>query len=106
MNFVTKYGTKQGVLVLGKQMPLGIGAAIGGVGNAAFAQFTIRSAKRAFGAPPAAWPAHVDEVVVDDVRVDDAEVGEVLVDDAAVEDSRQDTVQAGAVPQNVSAVEG
>ena len=56
-NFVTKYGTKQGVLVLGKQVPLGIGAAIGGFGNAAFARFTIRSAKRAFGPPPEEWPS-------------------------------------------------
>ncbi|WP_461022363.1 hypothetical protein [Thalassiella azotivora] len=58
-NFVTKYGTKQGVLVLSKQMPLGIGAAIGGAGNAAFARVTIRSAKRAFGTPPTSWPQHL-----------------------------------------------
>jgi hypothetical protein len=55
-NFVTKYGTKQGVLVLGKAVPFGIGAVIGGAGNAAFAQFTIRSAHRAFGPPPEDWP--------------------------------------------------
>lgn len=55
-NFVTKYGTKQGILVLGKTIPFGIGAVIGGAGNAAFAQFTIRSARRAFGPPPKDWP--------------------------------------------------
>ncbi|MGL4174837.1 MAG: hypothetical protein ACRCSN_02070 [Dermatophilaceae bacterium] len=59
-NFITKYGTRQGVLVLGKQVPFGIGAAIGGVGNAAFARLTIRSARRAYGPPPAHWPAHFE----------------------------------------------
>ena len=29
-NFVTKYGTKQGILVLGRVLPFGIGAVIGG----------------------------------------------------------------------------
>ncbi|WP_336724673.1 EcsC family protein [Cellulosimicrobium cellulans] len=51
-NFVTKYGTKQGILVLGKAVPFGIGAAIGAGGNAAFAQFTIRSTRKSFGPPP------------------------------------------------------
>ncbi len=35
--FVTKYGTQQGVLVLGKQVPLGMGALLGGGGNHVFA---------------------------------------------------------------------
>lgn len=58
-NFVTKYGTKQGILVLGKQVPFGIGAAIGGAGNAMFAQLTVRSAKHAFGPAPEMWPEHL-----------------------------------------------
>jgi hypothetical protein len=58
-NFVTRYGTRQGILVLGKQVPFGIGGAIGGAGNAVFAQATIRSAKRAFGPPPEVWPEHL-----------------------------------------------
>ena len=65
-NFVTKYGTKQGILVLGKQVPFGIGAAIGGAGNAAFAQFTIRSAKRAFGPAPLQWPAHLGDTSLEE----------------------------------------
>ena len=50
-NFVTKYGTKQGLVVLGRIVPFGIGAVIGGSANAAMAQAVIRSARRAFGAP-------------------------------------------------------
>lgn len=55
-NFVTKYGTRQGVIVLARVVPLGIGAAIGGGANAAMATMVIRSAKRAFGPPPREWP--------------------------------------------------
>lgn len=55
-NFVTKYGTKQGILVLGKAIPFGIGVLIGGGGNAAFARMTVASGRRAFGPAPAEWP--------------------------------------------------
>lgn len=53
--FVTKYGTKQGVLVLGKQVPLGIGAALGAGGNHVFGRLTVRSARTIFGEPPSSW---------------------------------------------------
>ena len=51
-NFVTKYGTKQGVLVLGKVMPFGIGAVIGASGNAAMARLVVRTTRSAFGPLP------------------------------------------------------
>jgi hypothetical protein len=54
-NFVTKYGTKQGVLVLGRQLPFGLGALIGGGGNAAIGYATIRTARKVFGTPPEEW---------------------------------------------------
>lgn len=53
--FITKYGTKQGVLVLSKQVPLGIGAALGGGGNHVFGRLTLRSANKVFGSPPHSW---------------------------------------------------
>jgi len=55
-NFVTKYGTKQGIIVLGRVVPFGIGAAIGGGANATMAAFAVRAARRAFGPAPQAWP--------------------------------------------------
>jgi hypothetical protein len=55
-NFVTKYGTKQGIIVLGRVAPFGIGAAIGGGANAAIAALTVRAGRRAFGPPPTSWP--------------------------------------------------
>jgi hypothetical protein len=54
-NFVTKYGTKQGILVLGRVIPFGIGAVIGGTANAIFSQGIIRASKHAFGAPSSSW---------------------------------------------------
>ena len=53
--FITKYGTKQGVLVLSKQVPLGIGAALGGGGNHLFARATVSSARKIFGPAPTSW---------------------------------------------------
>ncbi|MFV2179235.1 hypothetical protein ACFHW2_36260 [Actinomadura sp. LOL_016] len=56
-NFVTKYGTKQGIIVLGRVAPFGIGAVIGGGANAAMATLTVRAGRRAFGPPPTSWPS-------------------------------------------------
>jgi hypothetical protein len=52
--FVTKYGTKQGILVIGRLAALGIGAGIGGAGNALFGRTVVAGARRAFG-PPGEW---------------------------------------------------
>jgi len=54
-HFVTKYGTKQGIVVLGRVIPFGIGAAIGGAANAAFSQGIIKASDRAFSRAPVAW---------------------------------------------------
>lgn len=56
-NFVTKHGTKQGIVVLGQVAPLGFGAVIGGGATAALAALHVRAARRAFGPPPASWPS-------------------------------------------------
>lgn len=58
-NFVTKFGTKQGILVLGRAIPFGIGAAIGGVGNAATGVAVIKAVRRAYGPPPTIFPPTV-----------------------------------------------
>lgn len=55
-HFVTKYGTKQGIIVLGRVAPFGIGAVIGGGANAALATLAVRAGRRAFGPPPESWP--------------------------------------------------
>ncbi|WP_394614753.1 hypothetical protein JNUCC0626_33565 [Lentzea sp. JNUCC 0626] len=58
-NFITKYGTRQGVVVLGRVVPFGIGALIGGGANAAMAVIAVKAARRAFGPAPEAWPEEV-----------------------------------------------
>ena len=52
-NFVTKYGTRQGIVVIGRLAPFGVGAAIGAGGNALLGQTMINRARRAFGDPVA-----------------------------------------------------
>lgn len=59
--FITKWGAKQGVLVLGKQVPLMIGAAIGGGGNGLFGWFVVKSAQKALGPAPKSWDVEDDE---------------------------------------------
>lgn len=54
-HFITKYGTKQGIIVLGRVAPFGIGAVIGGGANAGLAALAVRAGRRAFGPPPATW---------------------------------------------------
>jgi hypothetical protein len=55
-NFITKYGTKQGIIVLGRVAPFGIGAVIGGGANATVAALAVRATRRAFGPAPQSWP--------------------------------------------------
>jgi len=56
-HFVTKYGTKQGIVVLGKVVPFGIGAVIGGTANGIFSHGIVTASNRAFGAASQSWDA-------------------------------------------------
>lgn len=65
-NFVTRYGTRQGVVVLGKLIPFGIGAVIGGTVNGVISQGIIRASNTAFGPIPASWDVpDADNDVID-----------------------------------------
>ena len=55
--FITKYGDKRGIIVLGRDLPKGFGAAIGAGGNAVLGLMTVRGARRAFGPAPQDWPS-------------------------------------------------
>lgn len=57
-----RVGTRQGALLLGRALPLGLGAAIGAGGNAALARAAIRTAHKAFGPPPDTFPPRVVDV--------------------------------------------
>jgi hypothetical protein len=58
--FITKYGVKQGVLVLGKQIPFAIGVGVGAVGNHLFGWAIIKAAKKILGPPPESWNDRVE----------------------------------------------
>jgi hypothetical protein len=47
-HFITKYGTKRGIIVLGRAAPFGLGVAIGGGGNFLMARGVIKATRKAF----------------------------------------------------------
>jgi hypothetical protein len=47
-HFVTRYGKKRGILVLGRAAPFGLGVAIGGGGNFLMARGVIKATRKAF----------------------------------------------------------
>lgn len=61
---LTRFGARQGALLLGRALPLGIGAGIGAVGNLALARAAISTARAAFGPPPRQFPPRVVDVAV------------------------------------------
>lgn len=54
-----RFSARQGALMFGRALPLGVGAVIGAGGNAALARRAIASARKAFGPPPARFPKRV-----------------------------------------------
>lgn len=57
-----RFGAKQGALLMGRALPLGVGAAIGAGGNAAIARGAIATARRAFGPAPGRFPPLIVDV--------------------------------------------
>lgn len=57
--FVTRFGARQGALLFGRALPLGIGAGVGAVGNAALGRAAIAASRRAFGRAPERFPPRV-----------------------------------------------
>lgn len=66
-----KYAFKRAPLVVGRLLPAGIGAVIGGAGNRALGKRVIASAREAFGPPPAHWT--IDGSVVTDAALPSSE---------------------------------
>ncbi|MEP9392126.1 hypothetical protein ABLE92_00280 [Gordonia sp. VNQ95] len=58
-----KYALKRAPLIVGRILPAGIGAVIGGAGNRALGKRVIASSREAFGPPPAHWT--IDSTTVD-----------------------------------------
>lgn len=62
---IRKYAAKRSAMTIGKLLPAGIGAVVGGVSNRAVGKRTIRHARDAFGPAPAAWPSPVTALPAD-----------------------------------------
>lgn len=62
--FIVKYGTKQGVLVLSKQIPLGIGIGVGALSSYAIGRTIVGTARKVFGPAPEFFEPRPDSVVV------------------------------------------
>jgi hypothetical protein len=54
--FVKRYALRRGTIAMGKMLPMGAGAVIGGVGNRVMGKKIIANARKAFGPPPNRWP--------------------------------------------------
>jgi hypothetical protein len=59
---IRRLGARQGALLIGRALPLGVGAAIGAGGNAAIARGAIAAARKAFGPAPRKFPPRVIDV--------------------------------------------
>jgi hypothetical protein len=68
--FLAKWTSKQGALILGKQVPLFVGMGIGAAGNALFARAIAGATKKMLGPAPAQWtdapasPADIEVTVI------------------------------------------
>jgi hypothetical protein len=64
--FVTKYGRKRGIVVIGRVAPFGIGVALGAGGNRACGRVVVNTSQRVFGPPPVNFPDDGAVASVDD----------------------------------------
>lgn len=58
--FVRQFAARGGASVIGKAMPFGVGAVIGGVGNRILGRKVVRSSRLAFGQPPELFREELD----------------------------------------------
>ncbi|MDR6865475.1 hypothetical protein J2Y69_000057 [Microbacterium resistens] len=59
-SFVKQFAAKGGASVLGKALPFGVGAAVGGAGNNILGRRVLVTSRRAFGPPPATLPSELE----------------------------------------------
>jgi hypothetical protein len=61
--FLKKFAVAQGSNVVGRLIPFGIGAVIGGGGNHLLGRQIVRTAREGFGAPPPTFPEWLNPVI-------------------------------------------
>lgn len=60
--FMKQFAAKGGASFLGKALPFGVGAAVGGAGNHILGRRVLTTSRRAFGAPPINLPLELEAV--------------------------------------------
>ncbi|MGV8877208.1 MAG: hypothetical protein ACOH1K_06835 [Rhodoglobus sp.] len=63
-SFVKKFAAAQGTNIVGRLMPFGIGAVIGGGGNHLLGRQIVRSAREGFGPAPDTLPSWLEPVIM------------------------------------------
>ncbi|WP_309617465.1 hypothetical protein [Salinibacterium sp.] len=63
VTFMKKFAVAQGTNVVGRLIPFGIGAVIGGGGNHMLGRQVVRGSREAFGPPPATFPEWLEPVM-------------------------------------------
>jgi hypothetical protein len=58
--FIRQFAAKGGASVIGKALPFGIGAAVGGTGNHLLGRRVVVGSRRAFGGAPLQYPAELE----------------------------------------------
>ena len=61
-SFIHKFGVSQGASIVGRAIPFGIGAVIGGTGNNILGRQIVRGSREAFGAAPPFFAASLEYV--------------------------------------------
>lgn len=59
-SFVHQFAAKGSASVIGKALPFGIGAAVGGTGNHLLGRRVVVGSRRAFGVPPTIYPSELE----------------------------------------------
>ncbi|MCR2801217.1 MULTISPECIES: hypothetical protein [unclassified Microbacterium] len=59
-SFVRQFAAKGGASILGKALPFGVGAAVGGAGNNILGRRVLVNARRGFGPPPLEYPHELE----------------------------------------------
>jgi hypothetical protein len=60
--FLKRFAAAGTTSFLGKALPFGVGAAVGGAGNHLLGRRVLTTSRRAFGVPPAVLPAELEPV--------------------------------------------
>jgi hypothetical protein len=58
--FLKRFAAREGISIVGRAIPFGIGAVIGGTGNHLLGRRVIQSSRTAFGPAPAMFPLVLD----------------------------------------------